>query len=101
MSKKKEFTISYHKRYDDNGTVYNQTINITNDTFKRLKDIRQAEIVLKNTFIKDDLYKGYYLNQPLKKIGNIVFLNLTQRDFFNKYLKLDLKDRNTCFCLID
>ena len=110
ITMKKEFTINYQKQWSDDGTVYDQTINITTETFNKLLDILQAE----NTIIKimhkeqnsidgDDCMKNLYLKTPLSYSENkiYVYMNLTQRDFFNKFLKLKLKDRNTCFCIID
>ena len=98
---KKEFTINYRKQWDKNGAVYNQTINITMETLDKLKDILQAE-TFNPTWNKNDNLKRLYLKNSFGEIKNgYVFINLTQRDFFNKYLKLKLKDRNTCFCIIN
>ena len=97
--KKREFTINYQKKSDPSGTVYKQTINITENTFEDLQGKLQAELVLPRYKI-DDYYARLYLKSPLERVGNIVFINLTQRDFFNKYLKLKLRDENTCFCII-
>ncbi len=97
---KKEFVINYQRQWDKDGTCYRQTINITRETLDKLKDILQAEVFLPR-WNKDDYEKRLYLKNSFGKIENgFVFMNLTQRDFFNKYLKLKLKDRNTCFRVI-
>ena len=97
--KKREFSINYQKKWKDNESCYRQTINITERTFENLQGKLQAELVLPRYKI-DDYYTRLYLRSPIERAGNIVFLNLTQRDFFNKYLKLKLLDVNTCFCII-
>jgi len=94
---KKEFSINYISKWNTStGTHYNQTINLTHKTFDKLLDTLEVEKIL-NT--KDSYYNSY-LKTPLIYEKNIVFMNLIQKNFFNKYLKLKLKDRNTCFCII-
>ena len=103
---KKEFTISYISEWDKNGTHYNQRINITTKTLDKLKDILQAESV-NPRFYKDDKVKRTYLFQSFGIIENgNIFINLTQRDFFQRFIysKLNLKrflNRNTYFHLIN
>lgn len=96
---RKEFTINYRSQWDNNWTHYNQTINITRKTLDQLKDKIQAEVLCPSN---DDIYFKLYIKNSFWEIKNwFVFMNLTQRDFFNKTLKLELKDRNTCFYIID
>ena len=96
---KKEFSINYRKQRDKNGTVYNQTINITRETLDQLKDKIQMESIAPSN---DDIYFKSYIKNSFGKIENgYVFMNNTQRDYFNKSLKLKLLDRNTCFYIIN
>lgn len=97
---KKEFSINYQKHWDENGTCYSQTVNISRKTLDKLKDILQSKIILNHKkVLTSDIF---WLKSSFGEVENgLVFTNLTQRDFFNRYLKLNLKDRNTCFSLID
>ena len=97
---RKEKTINYFKIWSKTGTCYTQTINLKQKTFDKLRDCLRTELILKN-WIDDNYYKEMYLKTPLEFNKKCIFMNLTQRDFFNKYLKLNLKDRNTCFYIID
>jgi hypothetical protein len=100
---KKEYTINYQKHWDKDGTCYSQTVNISQKTLERLKDNLQCHIVInsKKELVGDEHYKLLCLKECFGElVEGIVFMNLTQRDFFNKYLKFNLKDRNTCFCII-
>ncbi len=98
---RKEYTINYRETCcSETGTVYRQTINISRKTWDRLLDILRTELV-NPCFKKEDYIARMYLNSQIIKAHNVRFLNLTQRDFFNKYLKLKLLDRNTCLYLID
>ena len=97
--KKREFSINYQKKWSDDGSCYRQTININCFTFGNLQAKLESEIKFP-IYSKNNDYKILFLKQPLERVGNIVFMNLTQRDFFNKYLKLKLLDVNTCFCII-
>ena len=99
MYKQKENTINFQKCWGDNGTVYSQTINISAETLSKLQSILQAELLLPK-WHEDDHIKRMYLKTQINRKGSIVFLNLTQRDFFNKWLKLPLKDRNTCLNIL-
>lgn len=93
-TRKKEFTVNYNKHWDKNGTCYTQGVNITKTTLSKLKDILQCEVVIKKN-------KTGFLSETFGHIENgVVFMNLSQRDLFNKFLKLPLKDRNTCFIII-
>jgi hypothetical protein len=104
---KKEFSVNYQKHWDKDGTVYDQTVNITRATLKVLCDLLQFEC-FKKKYHKpvvhgEDYYKWLYLKSSFGEVENgLVFMNLTQRDFFAKHLQLNfLKNRNTCFYIID
>ena len=91
--------VSYHKHWGNDGTVYNQSIRLTKEQFNHLGLAVQSEISLKlprkNEYVFTNGYEVYL--QPLKIVnGRICFLNHTQTRFINLFLKLDLKDRNTC-----
>ena len=91
--------VSYQKRWGKDGTVYNQSIRLTKEQFNHLELAVQSEISLKlprkNEYVFTNGYEVYL--QPLKIVNDrICFLNHTQTIFINLFLKLDLKDRNTC-----
>lgn len=97
---KKEFSINYLQRNcKKTGTSYDQTINITHHTREKLNNILISEEANKTE--QEDCMFYAYLFTDMEREGNIVFMNLTQRNFFNRWLKLPLKGRNTCFCIID
>jgi hypothetical protein len=105
---KKEFAISYQKNWDSLGTCYRQCVNLKRETFEKLKDNVLCEIALlqakykkEGHIIYPDNEKLMYLSVPLEKRQNTVFMNLTQRDLFNKFLHLKLLDRNTMFYIIN
>ena len=87
--------INYVKHWAKDGTVYSQTVHITNKEYGQLIDNILAEQV--NSSQPDNYEYNLYLKQPVDRQNNLVFINLTQRDFFNRYLKVKLLDRNTCF----
>jgi len=93
--------ISYHKRYNGNSAVYNQTISMTTEEYSRLQDCFNAELSQglprKREYIFTSGYKIFM--KPLVKTANICFLNHTQLRFVNIFLKLKLKDRNTCLLI--
>jgi hypothetical protein len=103
---KNEYSISYQKHNDKDGTVYDQTINITMPTLRALCKLLQQECKKKKyhkpVICGKNYYKWLYLKSSFGEVENgFVFMNLTQRDFFKKHLQLNsLKDRNTCFCII-
>jgi len=86
--------VNFVERWDKDGTHYNQGINITRQEWHGLKMMLDAR---KNK--PKDYYTKLYLNSEINDTGNIVFINLTQRDFFagylDKYLSRPLLDRNT------
>ena len=89
--------IDYKMKFAPDGTVYRQTVTITNREFDSLLDARSAEVT--NSSKPDDYVYNLFIKQPLQVTNNkacLVFTNLTQRDFFNKLLKAKLLDRNTC-----
>lgn len=95
--------ISYHKRIDpNNGAVYSQAISITKEKYNKLANTILCEIALKypreEEYSNTSGYAEIYLN-PLRKEKNICFLNHTQTRFLNIFMKLDLKDRNTCLLI--
>jgi len=78
-------TVNYKEHWSKDGTHYNQTINITETNYK--------EIIKKLNRSK----QGGYLHKDIRISWRIAFLNLTQRDFFAKYLDTrKLLNRNTC-----
>jgi hypothetical protein len=97
--KKREFSINYQKKWSPSGACYKQTININCFTFGNLRTKLESEIKFPIYSKKND-YRILFLKQPLVRVGNIVFMNLKQRDFFNIHLGLKLLDVNTCFCVI-
>lgn len=97
MNNKKN-SISYFKHWASDGAAYSQTVNITPSDYDVLLQARDAELV--NSSKPDNYEYNLYIRQPLERKGSLVFINLTQRDFFNKFLKLKLKDRNTCFNIL-
>jgi len=100
---KKLHSVSYRKVWDNVGTVYDQTITISDD-----------ELTTINTAICEEIANGYpnktlYSSTPgyaevfLKPIPVGVkefFSNHTQRNFFHVFLRLPLKDRNTRFVVL-
>ena len=75
------------------------------ETLDKLKDILQAEVVFPRWAV-DNPYKKLYLKSSFGRIENgFVFMNLTQKEFFYKFLKNKLKkpllDRNTYFYIIN
>ena len=100
MNKRK---INYNKKWDEYGYCYTQNVNITKKELSIIQDKHCIEY-LKNKNDKDNkidcLYKLFLGNpKDCKFIKNVVFTNCTQRNFFAKILKLELKDRNTCFII--
>lgn len=92
--------ISYHKRFSSEGTAYDQAISITSEQLKHLELAVQAEIQLGQPRKKEYVFTSGYgiFLKPLR--GNdIVFMNSTTTRFVNLFLKLDLKDRNTCLLI--
>ena len=90
--------ISYHKRWDKEGTCYRQAIRIGKDDLSALKDCIDAEIAQnyprKSQYISTSGYEMYL--KPIYLSKRTIFLNLTQLRFINLFLHLELKDRNTC-----
>lgn len=92
--------ISYHKRFDSQGTTYSQAISITRQQLKNLEVAIHAEIALGYPRKKEYVYTslGELFLKPLR--GNdVVFMNHTTTRFVNLFLKLDLKERNTCLLI--
>ncbi len=96
-----KITISFKKRWADDGTVYNQAIKIDIHTFNKLNDAIRSELAMKQPRKKEYVYtSGYeFYLKPMTIENNISFLNHTQTRFINLFLKLKLKDRNTCLLI--
>ena len=92
--------ISYHNRFDSEGTVYNQAISITSEQLKSLELAIHAEIALGYPRKKEYVYtSGYEIFLKPLRGNNVVFMNHTTTRFVNLFLKLDLKGRNTCLLI--
>lgn len=92
--------ISYHNRFNSEGTVYNQAISITSEQLKHLELAIHAEIALGYPRKKEYVFTslGELFLKPLR--GNdVLFMNSTTTRFVNLFLKLDLKERNTCLLI--
>jgi len=95
-------TISYKKRWAEDGSVHDQAIKIDIHTFNKLNDAIRSELALKQPRRKEYVFtSGYefYLKPMTMEANHISFLNHTQTRFINLFLKLDLKDRNTCLLI--
>ncbi len=98
----KNITISFKKRWADDGAVHDQAIKIDIHTFNKLNDAIHSELALKQPRKREYVYtSGYeFYLQPMKiENNNISFLNHTQTRFINLFLKLPLKDKNTCLLI--
>jgi len=91
--------ISYFKKWNKNGYVFNQGIRIDRNTYSKLNDCINAEICLKYPRSKEycDTETNYIFLKSLHSSleGKICFINHTQKKFINLFLKLKLLDRNT------
>ena len=89
---------SYHKRWDGNGVCYTQAIKINKKIANQLRDCIDAEIAQglpnKDKYVSTPGYETFL--KPINPNNRIIFLNHTQLKFVNMFLKLQLKDRNTC-----
>lgn len=99
--------ISYLKKWDSKGTVYNQTIAITEKELAKIQAKHLTEFVKNEKDIdgKIDYYYKLYLGSPndCERLNSIVFTNHTQNDFFVKILGIKskrLKNRNTCYMIV-
>jgi len=95
-------TISFKKRWADDGAVHDQAVKIDIHTFNKLNDAIRSELELKQPRKKEYVYtSGYeFYLQPMTLDNNHdCFLNHTQTRFINLFLKLKLKDRNTCLLI--
>lgn len=94
--------ISYHKKWDTEGTMYNQSIRITVPQFEflcnEIKKEIQSNYKNKNKYVYTSGYEMFL--KPLQLENNrICFTNHTQTRFINLFLNLKLKDRNTYLIL--
>ena len=85
----KEIKVSYLTRWDNSGTVYKKAFNINEKILEAFHDVLDCEVVMLENKLKkelsldsDDYSKKLYLSQRLTREGDIVFLNLTQRNLF-------------------
>lgn len=100
---KKEFSVSYNKKWDNDGTTYNQTINVTSETFDKLKKEISDEIKKDYPRKKEYVFTSgteFYL-KPLTKEDDKCYLNHTQLRFIGLILDKKFKEKNTCLCIID
>ncbi len=98
----RNITISFKKRWSSNGAVHNQAIKIDINTFNNLNDAIRSELALKQPRRKEYVFtSGYeFYLQPMTLDNNRdCYLNHTQTRFINLFLKLKLKDRNTCLLI--
>ena len=88
--------INYHKKWDTTGCVYDQTVNIS---LKEFKSIQKHISKLKNddTFLESLACEKVCFVQILELEKGMAYTTHTVRNIISKFLKLDLKDRNTCF----
>jgi hypothetical protein len=89
--------INYHKKTDENGYVYTQTINITKNEFDK---INQHIISLSNNdeFLDSLACEKRSYVVPLILINDIIaFSSHTVRNIVANFLNITIKDRNTCF----
>ena len=95
--------INYIKRWDSKGYVYDQAVNITKKEFIKIQSAHSKQFNKNNKDIKNkrNYFYKLYLGSPdsCERLNNVVFTNRTQRDFFAHILKIELKDRNTCFII--
>lgn len=98
MKNKNIITISYHKRFDSEGCVYNQAIKVTQSQIINFNNIIENEVASgypnRNDYSYTNGYELYLRKLDIK--NNIAFMNHTTTRFINLYLKLSLLDRNTC-----
>ncbi len=93
------YLISYQKRWANDGTCYSQAIRITSEVYEHLLLALDAQKAIDAQNPMEDYERKMCLKSPLEKNNNIIFINLTQRDFFNRFLKAKLLDRNTCLII--
>lgn len=89
--------ISYRRHFSTDGCSYHQTINITKSEYNSLLSNHKTSIY---KGIRIDGMEQYWLNRPLIKVKdtNILFTNLTQRDWICQQLNISkFLNRNTCF----
>lgn len=93
--------VSYHKRFDSEGCSYNQAISISRKQFDELYNKIDAERCMnfprKGEYVHTAGYE-LYLYRPYT-VDGVSYLNHTQTRFINLFLKLNLKDWNTCLLI--
>lgn len=89
---KYKIRVNYLKLWGDDGTVYRLGFTVS----QKIADIVLDGIRNRAIFESDHITK-MYLNETPKKIGKVIFLNLTQRDAFlfwafkNENIEIDKK----------
>ena len=94
--------ISFRKHFGSDGTVYRQRITLPYSYFNKLRDCIRSEKALgypqksKYAQTSGDEFFLFGLT-TIQGNGNFCYseLTITQRNFINLFLKLNLKDYNT------
>jgi len=94
----KKRVINYIKKWDDKGYVYDQTVKITS---KEFTDINEYILELPDSFIEALSCEKRSYAVPLISINNICFTSHTLRNIVSDFLKIEIKDRNTIFEIVD
>lgn len=82
---KENVTVSFLPIHANDGTVYRCNVSISERVVEAFKDALSCEIAMTRTEDEDYLMKTW-LSVPLRKQGRVLFLNLTQAEFFKKWL---------------
>jgi len=95
--KTKDTIISFRRKWDKQGYVYDQQIRMGEQLFLNLLTLVSIEIKNgkpnKNKYVSTSGYEMYL--KELERDGNFCFLNHAQTRYINLYLNIPLKDRNT------
>ena len=102
---KYKIKVSYSpKLWASDGSVYKLRFTVNQKIAETFLDVLTCEAITEK-----DHYKKIYLKRPTDKKGDVIFLNLTQRDLFIKWalknanIELDEKrasyDANACLII--
>ena len=97
--------VSYHKRFSKEGTCYSQAVSVNEIEFNALQNSYYSEVALKNPRRKeyvngnDDNLYSFNKGIDFSNHSEIVYLTLSQMRFFNLFMNLNLKNRNTCILI--
>ena len=94
-----KYTINFHKKFDSNGYVYDQTVNISQT---ELLAINEHITALENNedFLDTLACEKRSFVTPLIVINEkIAFTTHTVRNIISDFLNITLKNRNTCFVI--